>query len=675
MPSLSILTILLAVIMSIAPHEHAQVKTAPYGAWTSPITAQSLASSEVRLDDLRVVDGELYWIESRPSQGGRQVIVTRDRNDTGPGGVRELTPDGFNVRTRVHEYGGAPFLVADHKLYFSNFDDQRLYVQEPRTAGVAPRALTPKGARFADCIDAGALGLICVRQDNSDPKEVNNTLALVSTGAEPVVSTLFSCSDFVAYPRLSADGRRLAWIAWDHPNMPWDTTSLYVADLKTGDDAPALDNVRKVAGGHEESVLEPQWAKDGTLYFLSDRSDFWNLYAWREGETSPVLPRHAEFAGPLWSLGQANYALLGDGLAVARYGEKASDRLALVDLQAGTAKDLALPFVNYDDIHRLDADHVAAIAMSADQTPSIVVIDVKTGAVEVVRRPQPSEVPPAFISRAQAIDFPTAGGRTAHAFYYAPANADFHAPAGDKPPLLVMVHGGPTASASGAFKTSVQFWTSRGFAVVDVNYGGSSGYGRAYRQRLNGQWGVVDVQDVVAAARYLEQTDRVDPAKVAIRGGSAGGFTVLAALSQTDKFKAGADYYGISDMTALARDTHKFESRYLDSLIGPYPADKAIYDERSPLNHLSGFKAPLIVLQGADDPIVPPNQAQMIVGALRTRGAPVAYIEFAGEGHGFRKAENTIRAIEAELYFYGRVFGFTPAGHLPKVEIENLPEH
>ncbi|MHB8283360.1 MAG: S9 family peptidase [Caulobacteraceae bacterium] len=669
MPRLSLLAIAMAAVMSLAPHAQAEVKTAPYGAWTSPISAQSLAASEVRLDDLRVANGKLYWIESRPSQGGRQVIVTHD--DQAPGGVRELTPDGFNARTRVHEYGGAPFVLTGHELYFSNFDDQRLYVQAD---GAAPQALTPKGARFADCIDAGALGLICVRQDNSDPKDVKNTLAVISTGAQPVVSTLFSGTDFVAYPRLSADGKHLAWIAWDHPNMPWDTTSLYVADLTAKDGAPALDHVRKVAGGHEESVLEPQWAADGTLYFVSDRTDFWNLYAWRDGAVSPVLPRHAEFAGPLWSLGQANYALLGDGMAVARYGEKASDRLALIDLKAGTAKDIALPFVNYDDVHRLDADHVAAIAMSADQTPAVVVIDVKTGAVEIVRRPQPSQIPPTFVSRAQPIDFPTAGGKTAHAFYYAPANPDFRAPAGEKPPLLVMVHGGPTAAASGAFKSSVQYWTSRGFAVVDVNYGGSSGYGRAYRQRLNGQWGVVDVQDVVAAAKYLEQTGRVDPAKVAIRGGSAGGYTVLAALSQTDAFKAGADYYGISDMTALARDTHKFESRYLDSLIGPYPADKAVYDERSPLNHLAGFKAPLIVLQGADDPIVPPNQAQMIVGALRARGAPVAYIEFAGEGHGFRKAENTIRATEAELYFYGRVFGFTPAGDLPKVQIENLPE-
>jgi dipeptidyl aminopeptidase/acylaminoacyl peptidase len=662
--------LVVAAVMSLTPNAQAETKTAPYGAWTSPITAQSLASSEVRLDDLRVAGGQLYWIESRPSEGGRQVVVTRD--DASPGGVRELTPQGFNARTRVHEYGGAPFVVvADQKLYFSKFDDQRLYVQ---ARGEAPTTLTPPGARFADCIDAAALGLICVRQDNTDPKDVKNTLAVVSTGPEPRVSTLFSGTDFVAYPRLSADGRRLAWIAWDHPNMPWDTTSLYVADLTAGSGGPSLSKVQKVAGGHEESVLEPQWAADGTLYFVSDRTDFWNLYAWRGGKASPVLPRHAEFAGPLWSLGQANYALLGDGLAVARYGEKAIDKLALIDLKTGTAKDIALPFVNYDDVQRLDGDHIAAIAMSADQTPAIVVINVKTGAVEIVRRPQPSQIAPAFVARAEPIDFPTAGGKMAHAFYYAPANPDFQAPAGEKPPLLVMVHGGPTAAASGGFKSSVQYWTSRGFAVVDVNYGGSSGYGRAYRQRLNGQWGVVDVQDVVAAAKYLEQTGRVDPAKVAIRGGSAGGYTVLAALSQTDAFKAGADYYGISDMTALARDTHKFESRYLDSLIGPYPAAKAVYDERSPLNHLAGFKAPLIVLQGADDPIVPPNQAQMIVGALRKRGAPVAYIEFPGEGHGFRKAENTIRATEAELYFYGRVFGFTPAGDLPKVEIENLPE-
>jgi dipeptidyl aminopeptidase/acylaminoacyl peptidase len=628
-----------------------------FGAWASPITAASLAEGGIGLADLRVAGGRLHWLETRPVEGGRLVIMTWD------GEARQLTPEGFNVRTRVHEYGGAPYVVAPGGIWFSHFRDQKLYWQAP---GAAPEALTPEGFRYADAIALPGGGLIAVREDHSDPAQVRNAIVRLSGTAGPG-QALYAEADFVAYPRLSPDGERLAWIAWDFPAMPWDASRLYVAEL--GD--VGLAGVRQVAGGDGISVLEPQWAADGTLTWISDESGFWNLYDDRDGAPRPILPRRAEFAGPLWGLGQSNYALMADGRIVAAAREAGGETLLVIDPIASAARPLNLPFLALTSIQKLDEGRVAAIAYSASESAAVVVIDIASGAVEVVRRPSPSTVPAACVARAEPISFPSAGGRTAHALYYPPTNAAYAAPEGEKPPLIVQAHGGPTGAASSAFSLSNQFWTSRGFALVDVDYGGSSGYGRAYRQLLDGQWGIVDVEDVIAAARHLADAGLVDPKRIAIHGGSAGGFTVLAALSQSDVFAAGGDFYGVADLEALARDTHKFESRYLDGLIGPWPEAKAVYDARSPINHLAGFSAPLLILQGAEDPIVPPNQAHMIRDALKAKGVPVACLEFDGEGHGFRRAENIIRAKEAELYFYCRVFGFQPADQLAPVEIEN----
>jgi dipeptidyl aminopeptidase/acylaminoacyl peptidase len=644
--------------------ENADPIVAPYGAWASPVTAQGLTENKIDLSELRCVDGRLFWTESDPSQGGRLVLVCED----GRGGVRPLTPPTMNVRTRVHEYGGAPYVVVGNRIYFSNFVDQRLYVQE---FGGEPRALTPPGYRYADFTPlAGDAGLICVRQDHTDPADVKNAVVLVSPIEDDPGRVLYEASDFAAYPRLSPDGRRLAFVAWNHPNMPWDDTTLYVGDLS----GSRLSNLRAAAGGRNESVTEPRWAPGGALFFISDRSNFWNLYALEGADARALAPKEAEFAGPLWQLGQSNYTVLGNDRILARYGGGGKDRLLLIDPARATAKEIAMPFVGLRALQRVDADHAAMIALSGDGLPAIIVLDVATGAWRTVRSAGEPSLPPEMVSHAQAISFPTAGGRTAYANYYAPRNPGYHAPRGTKPPLLVLVHGGPTSQAPSAFNQTIQFWTTRGFAVADVDYRGSSGYGRAYRQSLNGEWGVVDVEDVVAVARHLARTGHIDPEQAAIRGGSAGGYTVLGALCQTDVFKAGADYYGISDMTALARDTHKFESRYTDNLIGPLPQAQAIYDARSPLNHLEGFSAPLIVLQGAEDPVVPPNQSRMIVDALKARGAPVAYLQFAGEGHGFRKSESIVASLNAELSFYGRVFGFTPADKLPSLKIDNLPD-
>jgi len=661
-PPLALSGVMLAASMTLAEPAPPQT-VAAYGAWASPITAQSLTANKVDISDLRAVDGRLFWTESDPARGGRLAVVSED----GRGGVRILTPEAVNVRTRVHEYGGAPFTVVGNRIYFSNFVDQRLYIQD---IGGEPRALTPTGYRYADCTAlAGDAGVICVRQDHSDPAHVKNAVVLLSGVEDDAGRVLFEGSDFVAYPRLSPDGRRLAFLAWDHPNMPWDTTSLYVGDLV----GSRLSNIQRVAGGQDESVMEPRWAPGGALYFVSDRTDFWNLYALDGTAARALAPRNAEFAGPLWQLGQSNYAVLSNNRILARHNEGGQDHLVLIDPAKGTTKDLPLPFIGLRAIQRVDADHAAMIALSADALPAVIVVDVTTDQYRTVRSAGEPGLPADMVSHAEQITFPTSGGRTAYANYYPPLNPGFKAPYGARPPLLVLVHGGPTSQAGTSFSPTIQFWTTRGFAVADVNYGGSSGYGRAYRQSLNGQWGVVDVQDVVATAKYLGDTGKIDREHTAIRGGSAGGYTVLGALSQTTVFKAGADYYGVSDMTALARDTHKFESRYLDKLIGPLPQAQAIYDARSPLNHLEGFSAPLIVLQGAEDPVVPPNQSKMIVDALRKRGAPVAYLEFAGEGHGFRKPDSIIAALNAELSFYGRVFGFTPADALPPLKIDNLP--
>jgi dipeptidyl aminopeptidase/acylaminoacyl peptidase len=639
-------------------------RVAPYGAWASPISAASLARGAIGVSDLRTADGRLFWLESRPDEGGRMVLMTQ-----ADGEARQLTPAGYNVRTRVHEYGGAPYVVIDKTVYFSKFSDQKLHAQPIGGEGAeAPAPLTPEGYRYADLVAAPGGGLIGVREDHTDPADVKNAVVRLSGQAGDAGEALFGDSDFVAYPRVSPDGRRLAWMAWNHPNMPWDDTTLRVADLT----ADGLGASQAVIGGVGESAMEPKWGADGTLYFISDRTGFWNLHAWADGETRPILPSAAEFAGPLWGFGQSNYVPLADGRILARRHGPDHDELLLI-APDGTVREIPLPFSGLSALHGLDGRRLAMFASSGDQTTAVITVDIATGESEVIRRPSPASLEAGHISLARPITFPGAGGQETHALYYPPTNADFTAPAGEAPPLIVQAHGGPTGQASSAFSLSNQFWTTRGFAIVDVDYGGSSGWGRAYRQRLNGAWGIVDVEDVIAAVRHLTAQGLADPARVAIHGGSAGGFTVLAALSQSDVFGAGASFYGVADLAALARDTHKFESRYLDNLVGPYPEAAAVYEARSPLSHLEGFRTPLIIFQGADDPIVPPNQAHMIRDALRERQQAVAYMEFPGESHGFRKAETLIAAKEAELSFYGRVFGFVPDGPLPEVAIENLP--
>lgn len=631
----------------------------PYGTWPSPLSAADLARSAISLSSIQVVEGTAYWLESRPAEAGRYVIVT-----SAPGAdVHELTAAGFNVRTRVHEYGGVPYVVTRGGIYFSNFSDQRLYRQ---AAGAAPVSLTPEGFRYADFVsDASGARLFCVREDHTGGGEPKNTIVAVSSAGGDPGTVLFGGSDFVAYPRISPDGRRIAWIAWNHPDMPWDATTLYVAELSGG----GLSQVQAIAGGPRESVLEPRWDADGTLYFISDRSNWWNLYRFRDAQSEPVFTLDAELSGPLWTLGQSSYTLTGDGRAVVRYSSRGIDHLGVVSLASGQLTSLKLPYVAFSSIELLNRETVIAVAASPTEEGAVVEIPLDGGAHRVVRAPGELKLPAAAISLAEDIEFPTEGGVTAHAFYYPPVHPGVQAPEGEKPPLIVKVHGGPTSHSKADLSLATQYWTSRGFALVDVNYGGSTGFGRTYRERLNGKWGVVDVADAVAVVRYLAATGRIDGQRAAIRGGSAGGFTVLASLAFHDVFTAGANYFGVSDLEALAHDTHKFESRYLDRLVAPLPEGRAVYEARAPIRHLEGFKAPLITFQGAEDKVVPPSQSREIVAALKKKGVPVAYIEFEGEQHGFRKAESLVRSLESELAFYGQVFGFKPAGDLPPVEL------
>ena len=641
-------------------------RVAPYGSWKSPITSDLIVSETVGLAQI-TLDGEnVYWSESRPSESGRTVVVRR----TPDGRTSDVTPLDFDVRSRVHEYGGGAYAVADGTVYFSNFADQRLYRQDP---GGRPRPLTP-GAdmRYADgVIDPSRRRMVCVREDHTTaaPEPVNTLVGLDLSDGGPG-EVLVSGNDFYSSPRLSSDWSRLAWVTWDHPNMPWDSTELWVAEL--GPDG-SMRRSRRVAGGHGESVLQPAWSPDGVLHFVSDRSGWWNLYRWWDGQVEPLCEMEAEFTAPPWVFGVSTYAFESARRIICAYNRKGTWRLAYLDPETQGMDPIE---TQYTDVQRIGLAASPGRALlgagSAGEMPAIVQIDLDTKAQDILRRSSDVTVAEGYFSRPRAIEFPTEGGLTAHAFFYPPRSSDFTGPEGESPPLLVVSHGGPTGTTSTTLDLEVQYWTSRGIAVLDVNYGGSTGYGTAYRRRLNGQWGVVDVDDCVNGALYLVRNGEVDGNRLAIRGGSAGGYTTLSALTFRDLFKAGASYYGISDLEALARDTHKFESRYLDGLLAPYPEGRDLYVGRSPIHHVDRISCPVVLFQGLEDRVVPPNQAEMMVDSLRRRGLPVAYVPFEGEQHGFRRADSIKRSMDAELYFYSRVFGFEPAEPVEPVSIENL---
>jgi dipeptidyl aminopeptidase/acylaminoacyl peptidase len=635
---------------------------APYGTWQSPLTAARVTAGSLRFDHIVVDGGDVYWLEGRASEAGRNVIVRR----TGDGQTNDVTPAGFNVRSRVHEYGGAPYTVDRGAIFFANFSDQRLYRQ---VGGGEPQPLTTEGFFYADAsVDRTRARLLCVREDHttSDREPVNTIVAVSLAGhAERVI---VSGADFYSDPVLSPDQGRLAWLQWNHPNMPWDGTELWVAQL----DAEGLPTIReKIAGSNVESIFQPAWSPDGHLYFVSDRTGWWNLY--RAGAASAVEAIHpmaADFGKAQWTFSATTYAFVDARQIVATYTQNGRWNMALIETDSRNFKPIHLELEPTDGV-RADAQSVYFIGGSPTVSRAVARMSLAVMAAEVLRASTTDRIAPVWISVPEAVTYKSQG-KDVYAFFYAPKNADFRPPDDERPPLLVLSHGGPTDQAVDVLDPRIQFWTSRGFAVLDVNYGGSSGFGRAYRDRLKGQWGIVDVADCVNGATALVEAGKADPNRLIIRGGSAGGYTTLAALTFHSVFKAGASYYGISDIEVLARDTHKFEARYLDSLVGPYPEAKDLYIERSPIHFSDRLSCPLILFQGLEDKVVPPNQSAMMADAVRRKGLPIAYVTFAGEQHGFRKEENIIRSLEAELYFYGAVFKFAVADPIEPVRIDNL---
>ena len=607
---------------------------------------------------------DLYWSELRPDEAGRIVVCRRD----GDGTVTDVTPAGFNARTRVHEYGGGHFAVSGGTVWFTNYEDQRLYRQD---LGGKPRPITPAtGVRHADMVADDRRGRVyAVREDHtSGEREPVNSIVSLDGAAERAAIAVASGNDFYSSPKLSPDGNRLAWTTWNHPNMPWDSSELWVGEL---DRDGHVTSSRKIAGGAHESVLQPEWSPSGELYFLSDRSDWWNLYRARGEGDEPLCPRSAEFGAPQWVFGMRFYAFAGPDEILCLYSEPSGTKLGRIDLSEGRMQQVELLYSSLNNV-QASGRRVAMFAASSTLAERVLTLDLDSGAQEVVRVSNTAHVDPGSLSIPKAIEFPTEGGLTAHATYYPPKNLDFAAPPGEKPPLVVHCHGGPTASGGPTFAFEYQYWTSRGIAVVDVNYGGSSGYGRAYRMRLNGNWGVVDVDDCINAARYLVGQGLADGDRVSITGGSAGGFTVLLSLTKRKFYNAGASHFGIGDLELFIKETHKFEAHYVDTLVGPYPERADLYRDRSAVNFADNLEVPVILFQGLEDEVVPPSQAEEFVAVCKKKKLPFAYVAFEGEQHGFRQEKNIRRSIEGEMYFLSRIFGFDVADRIEPVEIENF---
>jgi dipeptidyl aminopeptidase/acylaminoacyl peptidase len=634
--------------------------TAPYGSWESPITISMLTEAGVPVGGVSTDGGDLYWIEARALEGGRQVIVRRD----GHGKVADAVPEAFNSRSRAHEYGGGSYAVRDGVIVSSDFADQRVYrIDDDGPIAITPKPKIPAGDRYADFAFHGDQ-IVCVRERHHKDKEAVNTLVSFPLDGSDKPRVIAKGHDFYSSPRVSPDGTRLAWLSWDHPRMPWDGTELWCAALAADG---SVSEPELVAGGEDESIFQPEWSPSGVLHFVSDRTGWWNLFRLVDGHVEALHLMDVEFGLPQWGFGMRRYGFLLQDRIVAIYTEDGLDRVGLIE--GDTIKQVHTPFDHYGFALGTCGDQLFVTAGSGSAPMSVVRIDVDTEAVKVVRSSYQIDLDPGLISLPEPIEFATTDDAVAHAFYYPPRNPGFIGPDDERPPLVVMSHGGPTGATAADLRLEYQFWTSRGFAIVDVNYRGSAGYGREYRNALRGEWGVVDLDDCINAALYLADGGHIDGARMAIRGGSAGGYTTLCALAFSDVFSAGASYFGVGDLTALATDTHKFESRYLDSMIGPYPEAADVYEARSPLYNLDGFNCPALLLQGLDDKVVLPPQAEEIVAALNAKGIPHAYLAFEGEGHGFRKAENIERAREAEFYFYARVFGIEPADDLIPIEI------
>ncbi len=643
-------------------------ETSPYGAWPSPISAATVARAGIDLGHVALDDDAVYWREQRPEEEGRGVIV---RHAGGTNG--DVTPEGFDVRTLVHEYGGGDFAVCDGVVFCSRHDDQRIYRQpmggDP--VAISPEPETDRGLRYADVeVTPDGEYLYCVREDHDatagadDPDEPVTTLVRVATDGSEEPRVVASGHDFYAAPRLSPDGDRLAWLTWDHPRMPWDGTELHVADVTA--DGP-LANERVVLGGTDESIFQPAWHPDGTLHAVSDRTGWWSLYRRVNDEWLPYREEAAEYGVPGWLLGLSTYAFLEDGRVATLVTRDGVRTLEL--LSDGDSESVDLPYTTYAP--RLVGNGESIVVPAGGPTTPTRLIRWTPGEEhEVLRHESGVDVDDAYLSTPEHVTYDTRDGATAHAFVYPPENPAVESPADEAPPLVVTAHGGPTGATQPRFDLGIQFFTSRGYAVADVNYRGSTGYGRAYREALYGEWGTVDVTDCIDAARHLADAGRVDPDRLVVAGGSAGGFVVLSALAFHDDVAAGTSYYGVADLERLAALTHKFESRYLDQLVGPHPEAEETYRARSPVDHAGGIDAPVLLLQGEADPVVPLSQAEEMVDALEASGVPHELVVFEDEHHGFRRAETRQRAMELELAFYGEVFDLEPADDLPPIDLD-----
>ena len=638
----------------------------PYGSWQSPITTEMIISESTSLGDM-AIDGEnIYWLEMRPSEGGRYVIVKRTSN----GSQSDVNLAPFNARTRVHEYGGGSYLIHNGMAFFSNYADQRVYRIDPN--GLNPIAITPNGFdhRYADyTLDIYNENLIAVREDHTGPGEASNTLVSININGIGEVKILISGADFYSSPALSPDGSLLAWIQWNHPNMPWDSTELWVAEVESDG---SLTSPKKIKGREGESICQPVWSPDGVLHFVSDEPGWWNIYRQEKGESVNLTPIKAEFTQAQWLLGVHYYGFSSSDQMICAMNENGIWSLAEICIRDKRLKKIPTVFTEISRSGLKVTKETVVFEAGSSKLPYSVYRRGLDGSTTELRKSDGPSIAAKYISQPEPIEFPTENGLTAHGFFYPPHNPKYCSEAEELPPLLVISHGGPTGATTTTLSLTTQFWTSRGFGVLDVNYSGSTGYGTDYRRRLNGRWGIADIEDCVNGAKFLVARGDVDGNRLAIRGGSAGGYTTLAALTFTDVFKAGASYYGVSDLEALALETHKFESRYMDSMVGPYPEMKNIYEERSPIFHTDLLSCPVILFQGLEDKIVLPNQAEMMVDALNSNGIPVAYIAFEDEQHGFRKSENIQRTLDAELYFYSRIFGFDAKDIEEPVFISNL---
>ncbi|MCC0177577.1 S9 family peptidase [Waterburya agarophytonicola K14] len=648
-------------------------QVATFGSWKSPITSDLIVSKTIGIGGIAINNEDIYWLEKRPQEKGRSSIVAcfgdKPKAMATRRGIKNITPPGLSVRTKVHEYGGGAYAVAQDTLYFSNYADGRIYQQ---VLDRQPQPLTNKiHQRYADIVvDSHRNRLICVCEDreqqDAEAKNILVTIDLI-TGK---IQTLVEGDDFYSSPRLSRDGKQLAWLSWNHPHMPWDSTYLWVANLN---DAGVIDRPKLVAGGEEESICEPKWSNDGRLYFSSDRTNWWNLYRRNINGSIEILHQMAaEFAYPHWVFGLSTYGFIGGDRLICTYSADGSWHLGMIDLTTKQLETIKTRYTNISDLQASESGFVVFVGGTPTETSAVVKLDLDNRKEQILKRTGDLTIDPGYLALPEAIAFPTADDLTAHGWYYPPTNQDYSAPTDELPPLIVKSHGGPTAAASVDLNLRVQYWTSRGFGYLDVNYGGSIGYGRQYRQRLDGKWGIVDVEDCVNGAKYLVDRVQVDGDRLVITGSSAGGYTTLAALTFRDTFKAGASYYGVSDLEILAKDTHKFESRYLDRLIGKYPEDKAIYQERSPIYHVQQLNCPVIFFQGLEDKVVPPNQAEMMFSSIKEKGLPAAYVAFEQEAHGFRIADNIKKALDSEFYFYSQIFGFEPAEAIEPIEIINL---